>query len=266
MREGFDIAEGPAVSILATARSAARGILPPRYASDMWDRPFHAELDRVLEPNLRILDVGSGARPAVPPASRPAGCTYTGLDISADELAKAEPGSYDRTIVADVVEYQPELANSFDLVLSWFVLEHVKPIDAALQNMQRYLRPGGRLLAQLAGGLSPSGLANRAIPHSVAKLLLRVLLNEDPERVFPAHYDRCKQSALLHMLDRGWHDVEVRPLYVGAPYLRFSRLLTGVFVAYEEWTYRRDLRDLATYYLLLATKAGALEDTSRAAP
>jgi SAM-dependent methyltransferase len=253
----FEVAEQPAGSIVAAARAATRGILPPRYATDEWDLTFRAALERVLEPGMKILDVGSGAGPAVPLQSRPAGTTYTGLDISAAELEKAGPGAYDETLVADIVEHRPELDGRFDLVISFFVLEHVKPVDAALENMRRYLKPGGQLVAELAGGRSPSGIANRLVPHWLAKLLLKVFLREDPERVFPAHYDRCHQSALVRIMSSGWQSSEVRPLYVGAPYVRFSRLLMGLFVAYEEWTFRRARDDLATYYLLLATKAGA---------
>jgi SAM-dependent methyltransferase len=257
--EDFQVAQRPARNPLAAGLAARHGVLPSRYDRDFWDRPFRRELERILQPGLRILDVGSGARPAIAPEDRPPDCIYVGLDISAQELARAAPGSYDEAIVADVVAHRPELDARFDLVVSWFVLEHVKPIDAALDNMRRYLGPGGWLLAQLAGGRSPSGLANRAIPHSLAKVLLERLLGQDPRRVFPAHYDRCHRSALIELLSGDWEQKEVRALHTGAFYARFSRLLTGLFVAYEEWVCRHRWDDLATYYLLVARRASAVE-------
>lgn len=248
------VAVRPAPGILAAGREAARGTYPPRYGTDVWDQRFRARLEAELRPAVRILDVGGGAQPSLSPDRRPEDCEYVGMDISSEELRKAPPGSYDEQLAADVVQFQPQLEGRFDLVVSWFVLEHVAPLDVALDNMRRYLKPGGVLIAQLAGGRSPSGLINRVVPHSLAKTILKNLLAEDPERVFPAHYDRCWQSALVPMMESNWDDVEVTPLHTGAGYLRFSRLLTGIFIAYEEWAYRGDREDLATYYLIVARR------------
>lgn len=242
-------------TVLATARAAARGTRPPRYDGDFWNGPFRERVERQLRPGMSILDVGAGAHPTIETERRPTGCTYVGLDVAEAELAKAETGAYDARVVGDIVDYRPELSESFDLVVSWFVLEHVKPIDLAIENMRRYLKPGGQMISQLAGGRSPSGLANRAIPHRLAKLLLQRLLKEDPERVFPAHYDRCWSSALVQMLGDGWTDSEVLPLHTGVEYVRFSRFLMGLFVGYEEWAYRTERNDLATYYLIAASRS-----------
>jgi SAM-dependent methyltransferase len=250
------VAPTPAPSIFEAARQAKNGRYPPRYGTDFWDQRFNAELAGLLRPGLSILDAGGGGRPTLPVDQRPDGCHYVGLDMSATELEKAPPGSYDRVFAADLAVHLPELDEQFDLVISWFVLEHVADLDLALDNMRRYLKPGGQLLVQLAGGRSPSGLANRALPHFLAVFVLHRLLGEDPERVFPAHYDRCWQSGLAGLLTEGWESVEIIPLYTGAGYARFSKLFTGLFIAFEEWSYRGSHDDLASYYLVKARRAG----------
>ena len=71
--------------------------------------------------------------------------------------------------------------------------------------------------------------------------------------VFPAHYDRCWHSAL----DRsfvGWTDITITPLYHGATYFHFSRLLTRLYLAYENMICRYNVQNLATHYLIVATK------------
>ena len=53
---------------------------------------------------------------------------------------------------------------------------------------------------------------------------------------------------------RGWSQVEVFPLFRGAVYFRFSRVLQGSYLAYENWAVRTDRRNLATHYLLVADR------------
>ncbi len=141
------------------ARRSLRGDLPLRYKRKL-QFEFDRLVDRALLPTgsagpergMTILDVGSGRRPCVPIDRRPPGCTYVGLDISADELQTAPPGSYDRFVVGDVSSRAVDLGTQFDLVVSFQVLEHVRPLDAAFENLRHYLRPGGRMIAQFSGG------------------------------------------------------------------------------------------------------------------
>jgi SAM-dependent methyltransferase len=231
--------------------------LPARYETDVWDVRFKQRLTGLLEPGIRILDLGAGARPALPAAERPAGSHYAGLDISADELGKAPSGSYDEVIVGDVISWMPELEGRFDLILSWLVMEHVKPLDVAFANLRTYLRPGGTLLAQLSGAFSLHALLNRVIPGPMARRLLRRTQGREPDTVFPAHYHLGWYSALERTLGPGWRSHEVIPLFTGARYLDFSPLLRAVYLAYEDVAYRANWRNLAAYYLVVAQADGA---------
>lgn len=238
----------PAAIQRASRTDSAPGVrLPPRYAL-AWRDQFESRVRPALRPGVGILDVGSGRRPALPPAERP-DSLYVGLDISLDELRKAPEGSYDEFVAADVVEPQEGLRNRFDLVVSWQVLEHVKPLDAALDNLRSYLRPGGRMVALLSGSFSAFALVNKVLPASAGVWLMERLLHRDADTVFPAHYDRCHHAGLVRLLEP-WSRADVVPLYRGANYFRFSRRLQVAYITYESWASRNSHCNLATHYLL----------------
>jgi len=206
-----------------------------------------------MQNGCAVLDLGAGARPTIAPPDRPSGCTYVGLDISLAELRRAPAGSYDELAVADVAIRSPELEGRFDLVVSWFALEHVQLLEPVLRNVRSYLRPGGRFVAYCAGRFSVASLLNRALPPALSSRLLQRLLGRAEESNHSAHYDRCSYSALDALLSDGWERREIVPNYTGAKYFRFSRALRASYLVYEEVICRTDKRDLAPYYLIDAT-------------
>jgi SAM-dependent methyltransferase len=238
---------------LELARRSLAGDLPFRYRRKLED-PFHERVDAAMQPGMRILDVGSGRLPCRTPGLRPRGCHYVGLDISPAELAAAEAGSYDECVVADIAgPLRRELVGRFDLVVSFQVLEHVRPLDRAIDNMHAYLRPGGRLVAQMSGTFTPFSLLGKVMPHRPKVWLLHTLLDREPAEIFPAHYDHCYASALRRMT-RQWDEVEIVALHRGASYLHFSKMLRALYLVYERGLTRRGLDDLAAYFIVDARK------------
>lgn len=245
--------------IVATASESAReraevaaGRLPQRYA-EPWFDAFAACCRPALRPGIAILDVGSGRNPTFGISERPPDCTYVGLDASGAELALAPSGAYDETICADVTSHNSALVDRFDLIVSWQVFEHVKPLSATIDLMHSYLHSGGRLVAQLSGGLSVFAIAGRCIPHALSKRLMGRLLHVPLDETFVTHYDHCRFSALERML-ADWSSYEIVPRYKGAGYFRFARPLEAAYLRYEDWIRRRDWRELATHYLIDAIR------------
>ena len=231
-------------------RRVELGELPRRYA-EPWGRPFFDVVRPALEPGAVILDVGAGRSPVLPPEARPENARYVGLDIAATELDAAGAGAYDETVVGDIGRPLPALAERFDLVLSWQVLEHVESLDAALDNMRAYLRPGGLLVAHLSGRFAAYAVVARVIPNRLSRSLIDRLLGVDPS--FPTHYQACHASALERRLGR-WSAHGIEPRYKGGAYFRFSRPLERAYLAYENWVERSGRADLATHYLIWAVK------------
>jgi SAM-dependent methyltransferase len=225
-------------------------MVPPRYR-DPWLQPFWSLIEPALVPDVSILDVGSGRKPALGADERPARCHYVGLDISRKELDAAPRGSYDDVVVGDLAQRIVDLEKRFDVVVSWQTFEHVKPLSAALENTRAYLRPGGSLVAQLSGRYAAFALVARLVPQRVGVWAMQRLLGREPETVFPTSYDACYYDAIEKMLCP-WSDWQIIPRYQGADYFAFSRLVERAYLRYESWLTRSGHRNLATHYLISA--------------
>ncbi len=243
-----------ASGLLRTIWDAGHRRLPPRYETDAWDRRLRRRLDELLRPGVAVLDLGAGRRPTLPPADRPAGIHYVGLDVDAAELARAAAGSYDETVVAAAEEQVDALVGRFDFVVSFFALEHVRSTSRTLENAQAYLKDGGTLLAVAAGANSPFAIANRLLPGALVRRILAATQRRRSEAVFRARYDACTAERLLEALGDGWSMRLVEPAYTGAGYALFSRVATAAYIGYEEWLCRTDRRELAPAYFVEATK------------
>lgn len=243
------------LGIGAVAAAAYRGELPDRYHGypKSFHAPFRHAVNAVLAPNQRILDVGSGRKATIDPADRPAGCWYVGSDILPDELAVAPPGSYDDTAVTDIVRFDPALEGAFDLIVSFQVLEHVRPLPEAMENMRRYLRPGGCLVVQFSGAFGAYSVVARATPRRLTEWAQSRLYDRHPDTVFRPTYDRCWFGALEKML-QPWTDATITPLWIAESYFHFSPVLRSAYMAYEEWARRGRRLNVAPYYLVTAIR------------
>src|SRR5438477_2092357 len=78
-----------------------------------------------LSHGMRVIDVGGGRHPVLRPEEKKAlGLEVLGLDISAEELASAPAGAYDRAIATDVTRLDG-VTEWADVVYSRAVVEHV---------------------------------------------------------------------------------------------------------------------------------------------
>ena len=226
--------------------------LPARYEESPREI-FDARIAAALSPGGVVLDVGGGRNPCVPPDGRPKDCVYAGLDASVDELQAAPPGSYDEVWPGSVEVFRPELENRFDLVVSWQVLEHVRDMSASVANIRRYLRPGGRFVAQLSGRFAVFAAVNALVPRRPAVWAMEKLLDRAPGSVFPAFYNRCWKSALVRVGD-DWELFDVSPIFCSAIYFNFSKGLQRAYLAYEDWIASHGKDNLAPHYLITGVR------------
>jgi SAM-dependent methyltransferase len=96
-----------------------------------------------LPPGSRVLDVGCG-RGVVLGALADHGLEVHGVEMSAVAARGADPRAEVR-IAANLVDAGYP-SSHFDQVLIWHVLEHVAQPRETLDEVQRILRPGGRLV------------------------------------------------------------------------------------------------------------------------
>lgn len=225
--------------------------LPQRYAVG-WREPFETRAREFFSPGVSILDVGAGRKPSFPRSDRPQGCTYVGADILESELNLAK-GGYDDAVSTDIRLFDTRLDRGFDIALSFQVLEHIKPLSAAVENIRRYLRPGGVFVSQLSGGLALYAVLNRMIPQPVSKELMHRLLGRPKDSVFPATYDKCTRKGLNETF-AGWSQVSIESRWIGANYFRFAAPLQSAYLRVEDWAMQRGFENLAPYYVLTARR------------
>ena len=92
--------------------------------------------------------------------------TLTGIDLDekALELRMTKARDLDAGICGDICELDLP-AGSFDVVYSFYVLEHVERADIALENLIKWLAPGGLLLLRLPDPRSVRGFLTSLLPH-----------------------------------------------------------------------------------------------------
>ena len=125
------------------------------------------------------------------------------FDISAEELAKAADSVEKR--VADLCKPISEGHESYDLVFSKMLCEHLPDAHTFHSNCYKLLRPGGLAVHMFPTLYAVPFVINRLVPENVSRALVRWI---QPERLknpktekFPAFYDWCA-GPTKHALQR----------------------------------------------------------------
>lgn len=114
----------------------------PRYAlANRWDPSHLRRLDGLLPitPSETVLEVGCG-RGHLTKRLAERGVDIVGVDANPNVLDLAETDRV-RTMRAEELAFEDA---SFDVILSVHAIEHIPPLDRALAEMARVLRPGGK--------------------------------------------------------------------------------------------------------------------------
>jgi SAM-dependent methyltransferase len=140
--------------------------------SDAWDAMSatnaetddrRAELKRLqsglcLGPGVRLLDAGCGTGQFGIAFAR-FGCRVMGVDLSPAMLDRARRNAETAGVAIDFapgpIDRMPAPTDAFDAVFARTVLQLLPDPLAALRELRRVLRPGGRLYASVPGALSP---------------------------------------------------------------------------------------------------------------
>jgi demethylmenaquinone methyltransferase/2-methoxy-6-polyprenyl-1,4-benzoquinol methylase len=203
---------------------AVRGMfdrIAPVY--DAMNRVMTAGLDRswrrltveaVVQPGDRVLDACCGTGDLAIAAEREGGIV-TGLDFSPRMLERARKKSETVTWIEGDLLALPFDEGSFDAATVGFGVRNVADLEAALAELHRVLRPGGRLaileITQPRGGLRPffSLWFERIVP-----LLGKILPGGKAYTYLPASVRRFPGAEELAALleQRGFEQVRFRLL------------------------------------------------------
>ena len=108
---------------------------------------------------LKILEAGCGSRSNI----RFGDCVHwVGIDISAAQLDRNVGLSEKIMDDVQVHEFEP---STFDMVVCWDVLEHLKDPEAALVRFAAATKPGGLIVLKIPNLHSLKGQLTKLLPH-----------------------------------------------------------------------------------------------------
>ena len=119
--------------------------------------------------------------------------TIVGLDYDFHSLTKHR--TIENKIRGDISNL-PFSDNSFDLITSNMVLEHLNRPEIQLKEIHRILKPGGKLIFHTPNKLSYTTVMARLIPERIKDKLIFLLQSRKEEDVFPAFYKINSRSEI----------------------------------------------------------------------
>lgn len=154
---------------------------------------FYTRINALLRPDMTVLDFGAGRGAAITDSDivykknlmKLRGKVAKVIACDVDEAVLDNPGA-DEALVIRPGAPLPFDDNTFDLVISDFVFEHIADPAQASSELKRVLKPGGWICARTPNKYCLISLITRAIRNSAHSTILRRV---QPERhsfdVFP---------------------------------------------------------------------------------
>jgi 2-polyprenyl-3-methyl-5-hydroxy-6-metoxy-1,4-benzoquinol methylase len=162
-------------------------------------RPSGEELEALVRGHLtaqsRVLDLGSGRGGLVESLWREVELA-AGLDPDLSSLA--EHRARGMPLICGRGEQMPFAAESFDLVVCLWVLEHVEHPTVVLREVRRVLRPGGHFVFLTPNLRNPLLLMNRlarALPQLQRRIVPRLYGRLEAD-TFPVRYRANTEAAI----------------------------------------------------------------------
>ena len=164
-----------------------------------------------------ILEIGAGANPLFSlDFAKRHNLSYTILDISLEELAKA-PSGY-RTIHADIGAKDFYIEERFEFVFSRMLAEHVKDGSVFHRNVKALLTPRGVAFHFFPTLYATPFIVNYLLPEKAARTFLKFIQSgrEDhgKQKKFPAYYSWCRGPTKKQISRFSNYGLEVKE-YIG---------------------------------------------------
>lgn len=195
-----------------------------------WDDQIFAERIRsILTPDTNVLDLGAGAGIVAAMNFRGEARKICGIDLDSRVIENPflDEG---RVCDADSIPYPND---SFDLIFSDNVFEHLERPELVLREAARVLKPGGRLLFKTPNRRHYMPLIARMTPHRFHQFVNRLRGRAEAD-TFPTFYRANTPHAVRSLANRTGFLVRRVELIESRPeYLRINALSYLFGIAYE---------------------------------
>ena len=226
------------------------------------DTGFHKILSAKIPAWGKLLDLGCGANDSLARYRTP-WLEVWGTDFKAhSELKNAEwfrPLHGDGTI--------PFSNDTFDLVSSFMVMEHVASPARFFGEIARVLQPNGLYLGQSIHSLHYVTWIRRMldlVPHRWVQCLVKKLYGREEHDTFPTRYRLNRRGTIARVAQTtnlewvGWHG------YASQGYFAFSPALFRLAVIFD-WSLERIYPGLGKiYFTVILQKSSSLVDAGKA--
>ena len=218
---------------LEIRKQRSREIVRRHYHDKGWRSPYARYRDEIvseLSPGQAVLDVGCGRTFPEAKFLMAAGARAYGLDPVADASAVPE-GAVVRKGGAESIPFESEM---FDVVISCAVLEHLQQPEEVFAELQRVLKPGGRVVFLTPAKYDYVSVLARIIPNALHGKLVKATEGRDEADTFPTFY-RANTIRQIRRLASTAGLSPAKLTYVNQfPYaLSFSPLLCRLGILYD---------------------------------
>lgn len=206
---------------------------------------FHQHVAARAPVTGRMLDVGCGANDLLA-VYRTNDREVWGCDFQ--HHPELQHGDWFRLLQPD--GSIPFASNTFDLVTSFMVMEHVESPVRFLAEIARILKPGGIYIGQSIHGLHYVTAIRRLfdlLPHEWVQRLVKRLYGREEHDTFPTHYRMNRRIAIEGFARKAGLDWAGWQTYPSQGYFAFSPLLFRGAVMFD-WTLERMRTDLGMVY------------------
>ena len=152
------------------------------------------------QPGERILDVGCGTGIFTADVLK-SGAWVTGIDLSASMLSRAIERGGDKFagLCADMCAL-PFADNSFDRIFSMTAIEFVADAGKAIAELNRVVKPGGRVVVTSLNSLSPWAEQRRRKAATKGHSLFEKARFRSPEEMRSLIPSPCESKTAIHFL------------------------------------------------------------------
>ncbi len=185
-----------------------------------------------LTPDARVMDLGCGRGGVVELIWQDVDLAV-GLDPDVPSLAQHR--AHGMPVIRGRGEHLPFAAESFDLIVCLWVLEHLRSPEQVLHEVRRVLRPGGHFLfltPNLRNPLLTLNRLGRALPQLQRRLVPRLYGRIEAD-TFPVQYRANTTSAIRALAERSGLRVAELRVVPDPTYLAFNGLMFRASVLSE---------------------------------
>ena len=204
---------------------------------------------------LRVLDMGGGHMTPFAKHRQGRGIFLVGADILLDQVRNNR--EIDAGLVCDACETLPFRDESFDVIATRSVLEHLHDNAAFVAECSRVLKTGGTAIHVFPTRRAPFALLNRILPNALVRWAMRTFFPQWADECgFRAYYDVCgyPEMSRLH-IKNGFTVEELHLRYYQSIYFKPLLPIYLISLAYDLALWAIDARWLSCQMVLVARRS-----------